>query len=791
MVPVDTGSTDAGPELLARLGPVLHLPRGTTYAAAVRAALSRGDEPTPFVWLLHDDAVPDPDALERLLAVAAERPDAALLGPAVRDAADPRRLVELGTSTSRDGRRDPGVEPGEVDQGQHTAPRAVLAVGTAGALVRREVLDAVGGLDADLPLREDLDLGWRLNAAGSAVLAVPTARVRHGRALTTGERSLEAGRTARVDRRAAVRVLVTCAPPLVLLALLPRLLVGGLLRALLALLVRRPDEALDELAGLGVLGRPDRWVHARRARSATRTAPWSAVRPLLAPALGRRPPRRRSRLPAVPRRSPAVLLVLALALVAVLAARDLVGGGPLAGGDLLPSPPRALDLWSAWLSGGEPALLPRALLGTVPLGAAPLSVDLLLLGAVPLAAAGAWPVARRLAGSTALRLWATATWALLAAVPAAGGRTGGVAVHLALPALLLAGARLARARAHAAWAVALAVTLLAATAPLLWPLAAVLTLLAARRRALPVVVLPAVLVVPQLLTDLLPTGPADPLSPERLLLLEAPLLGLPLLLLALLALTRPDRVRRTAAGWGLALLGLAGALLADRLGADPWPGLALAGAGLLLAAVTGARDLTAALGRSSLGVRQAAVALLAVVAVAGPATAALELVRDGLDGPLRRGGPVLLPAFATAQLDAQHRTALLLTARSDGTLAAALVGATGPRADRPAGDAPRELVTDLLAGTTPTAASALADRGVRFLVLRGEAQGAARALDGAAGLDRRPAAPTPLWEVAAPGRPAPQEQPSRWPALLTAAVLLVAAVLAGPGRPPKRGLVRP
>jgi hypothetical protein len=120
----------------------------------------------------------------------AASPSAALLGPKALDWSDPRLLVEVGVTTDRAGHRETGLERRERDQGQHDAPRDVLAVGTAAALVRREVWDAVGGLAPELPLyRDELDLGWRVTASGSRVVVVPQAVVRHARAATTGVRT--------------------------------------------------------------------------------------------------------------------------------------------------------------------------------------------------------------------------------------------------------------------------------------------------------------------------------------------------------------------------------------------------------------------------------------------------------------------------------------------------------------------------------------------------------------------------------------------------------------------------
>ena len=67
-----------------------------------------------------------------------------VLGPKVLDGQDRRTLREVGVSIDRAGRRITGIEPGEIDQGQHDHNKAVLAVGSAGMLVRRDVWDQLG-----------------------------------------------------------------------------------------------------------------------------------------------------------------------------------------------------------------------------------------------------------------------------------------------------------------------------------------------------------------------------------------------------------------------------------------------------------------------------------------------------------------------------------------------------------------------------------------------------------------------------------------------------------------------
>src|SRR6185312_17480745 len=97
---------------------------------------------------------------EQLLAVAESTPSADILGPKLREWPSLRRLLEVGVTISGTGRRETGLERGEYDQGQHDQRRQVLAVNTAGMLVRRTVLEELGGFDRALPLfGNDIDFG--------------------------------------------------------------------------------------------------------------------------------------------------------------------------------------------------------------------------------------------------------------------------------------------------------------------------------------------------------------------------------------------------------------------------------------------------------------------------------------------------------------------------------------------------------------------------------------------------------------------------------------------------------
>lgn len=280
VVAVDTGSRDDSVDLLERsFGEVVRAPGSTSFPAAVRLGLDRLRERTStaeWVWILHDDANPDPGALAALLEAAAADPAADVLGPKLREWPSLRRLLELGVTISGTGRRETGLERGEYDQGQHDEVREVLAVNTAGMLVRRSVLEELGGFDEQLPIfGNDLDFGWRAAAAGHRTIVVPQAIVFHAEAAHRGTRRtpLTGRHTHYQERRAALFTLLANCRSRSLAWLTVRLLFGTLLRMLGFLVVRSAGEALDDLAALlNIYAHPGEIRAARRTRRERRDA---------------------------------------------------------------------------------------------------------------------------------------------------------------------------------------------------------------------------------------------------------------------------------------------------------------------------------------------------------------------------------------------------------------------------------------------------------------------------------------------------------------------------------------
>jgi GT2 family glycosyltransferase len=537
-VAADTDSHDGSAQIITdTIGPgtVVQQPRDTPFGDAVQAGLDafagiaypdrgRSEPLTEWVWLLHDDCAPEPTALDELLTRVTQAPSVWLVGPKVRGW-EGGRLLEAGLTIDPVGNVDTGIDGVELDQGQRDDVDEVLAVGTAGALIRRDVWDRLGGLDPAWPTYgDDIDLGWRINAAGGRVVVASRAVVRHVRAQALGRRrsAVDRGVPAVVRRRAGMQVVLCNTSPLLVPLLVLRYVIGGIGRAFGFLAVaRQPARALAEIRAVtGLLLRPRVVTTGRRDRSGLREVPHRELRHLFPPASRRWhfSPYRIGRLgastattptrptgavetgpvseeaesldlgdSAIARffRKPASVLFLAMSVVAMVAERHVLSAA-IHGGRLLPAPSGARDLWAAYLASfhpssvgsftpAPPSLAILAAGSTILFGKAWLLVDLVVLGAVPLSALSAFAAARALTPAVRVRVWAGVVYSLLPAVTGvvAGGRIDVAAVAILLPQVLRAViAALRRGLAAGAWRYSLGAGLVLAVAvafaPVLW-----------------------------------------------------------------------------------------------------------------------------------------------------------------------------------------------------------------------------------------------------------------------------------------------------------------------------------
>ncbi|WP_086778462.1 family 2 glycosyl transferase, partial [Streptomyces griseus] len=678
---------------------------------------------------------------------------------------------------------------------------------------------------------------WRAHLAGHRVLVAPDAVLRHAEASARERRPIDcAGRSVasphRVDKAGAVYTMLVNARGKVLPWVLLRLVVGTLLRTLAYLVGKVPGQALDEVTGLlGTLLRPGRILAARRNRGkgvvdaqelrALFPPPGATVRATVDQVAGNFGGRTDSeaggsrhgavesgpggddadflevdqfaRLKRIGRK-PGPVLFLLLLVVSLIACRNLLSGGALAGGALLPAPAEVGALWDryadAWHTVGTggtqtapPYLALLAALSALFLGSTGLAVSVLLVCSIPLAGATAYFASRPLLPSRLLRAWASVAYAFLPAATGAlaTGRLGTAVLLVLLPLIARAGVAAHGLRADSAagergswratWAYTLLLTVTMAFTPIVWPLAVVLGLgvLVLRRgditayglRFVAAVGTPVLVLAPwslSLLTnpsallteagldigagdasglDLLGISPGGPGAAGGILLLG-------IVLAALAALLREDRQFAVRTAWAVALVGFLFAAVAN---GSTWAGPAtlVYGTALIAAALVGADGARIRVAEQSFGWRQPVAALIALAAGLAPVLAAAGWMIGGADGPLERRDPVQVPAFVAEESTTrdQPRT-LVLGGTSPDSVAYSLVRGSGARlgdgelTEAVGGNSHLDkVVANLVAGSGADQGGQLSGFAIRYVLVRdGAPREMSRVLDSTPGLSR-------------------------------------------------------
>ena len=396
------------------------------------------------------------------------------------------------------------------------------------------------------------------------------------------------------------------------------------------------------------------------------------------------------------------------------------------------------------------------------------------------------------------------TYALLPAVTTAlgTGRIGTLAAAVLLPPTvrLLArcagvgttGTALRPATNRTPWFTAVVLSVLVAFAPVLWVVAFVFAIVAAAigrqvRNLLIAVLAPLFLLLPwsfevALNPSLLLSEPGVPVldglpvTPLRAALLQP---GGPaqlpwwlfagLVLPALLALLRHDKVRITLALWGVALVSLVIAVIQTRVyvtlpaiqaPVPTWPGPAtlLLGFALVCAAAVAGDGLRERIGGATFGWRQPGALVLTTLAVLTPFAAVGWWFAQPL-GPLHRGDPALLPAYVAEESRGPSQTRTLAIKRGSGGVMTYTVLSGGGLVVGDAETAPPAAawmgmdaaVSALTSGRGGDEVRALAAQGVGYVLVTDARDGdpLIATLDSEPGMRRLSRAPTgALWSIA-------------------------------------------
>lgn len=811
VIVVDTASTDDS-VAVARAGGVDYLVRtgeDTPFGAAVDAAVTAvlpdlaADD---WLWLLHDDSSPEPDALAELVAEQERSPSALVLGPKLVVAGQPETIDEFGlTMTPRGERISPAA--GELDQAQFDTQSDVLAVGTAGMLVQGGLWRRLGGLDRSLAFSDDgLDFGVRARLAGARVVTVPRARVRHGRLSERGTAqqartrrpSYRDVRWAQLYRRLGY---ATRGQAMLLWLLLPLLALG---RSVAHLFEKRPGLIGGEWAAtLSILGDAGLVRAHRRAIRDTTIAPWSTLEPLLVSAgsvsrlrAGQREealfsePDQEVEDPAPFWTTKAPLVALALWGLDALLWWRLIAVGAVSGGEARPLPD---DWWAAIgdLFAGhrigaldatlatDPTAMVWTLLSTLTFWHPSSIVVILMLTALPLAFMAGWHALRTLTGSARVRTVGGLLWALQPVLlqALAEGAVDTVLLHLTLP-LAVGGLlgvldghagrqrRLGRAAATGLW-----LAVVSACSPVAWLLAVVVALVMAVwrapvRRTLWAMLLPSVAlwvapvrdaavtgdwagllvvgdglrqrgaddvlqaVLPGVTGDLWRTlvpALADRPTLTTLLALGS---GALLVVLALLGLLTA-RWRRALVGVGVFAAATVAALavLAVPVASRATGGLALDVTGLVDLGALGLVVAASATSGAVHGGRVLSAVLVVAVGTVGAVPGAVALLGHGAVAPVDAAAPALVTAEERAEPGAR---VLDIVVNADGSLDATVVPARlygtmqarhrqvdAARTRDVGREATETVVANLVSFSGYEPDEALADLGVRFVLLRG------------------------------------------------------------------------
>ncbi|MEJ5254703.1 MAG: glycosyltransferase family 2 protein [Acidimicrobiales bacterium] len=418
---IDTGR---GEDLHSRIAPILpdallrRVDRNDGFGPACNTVLT-AVKGAAFYLFCHDDVRLAPDAVQ-VMVEEAFRSNAGIVGPKVVDWHDPDRLLHVGMGADRFGHPAPYVDRGELDQAQHDAVRDVFYIPGAATLVRADLFSALDGFDPGISFHgEDLDLCWRARTLGARVVVAPAARIAHLEALGLRRPVDDRRRLQMRHRLRTVKVATTLSTRI---RTTPRAALLAFAEILYAVLVGRFGQARDVASAW-------LWNARRRGEIRSRRKALQSLRTVPDAEVARYQARGSARLSAFLRgqlgggddpltsvagagrnlattlrssrvRTAVVAWVLA-AVVVGIGSRDLLFGRVSAIGDLPTFGASARSLVEQWASGyravglGAVGASPTALgfvglLGYLLLGAMSLLRKVLLLGMLPVGAAGMW-----------------------------------------------------------------------------------------------------------------------------------------------------------------------------------------------------------------------------------------------------------------------------------------------------------------------------------------------------------------------------------------------------------------
>jgi GT2 family glycosyltransferase len=183
IIVLDNASTDGSVAAIGHRFPaveVIALTKNLGYTGnnnvGIEAAMAQGAD---WVFVLNEDTIVADDCIALMIQAAEKDPQVGIVGPMVYHYSEPNVIQSAGGTLDR---RWMAVHLGEneEDRGQFSQPRFVDYISGCGILVRRQVIEQIGGLDERLFYYwEETDWCTRAREHGWKVLFVPQARLWH------------------------------------------------------------------------------------------------------------------------------------------------------------------------------------------------------------------------------------------------------------------------------------------------------------------------------------------------------------------------------------------------------------------------------------------------------------------------------------------------------------------------------------------------------------------------------------------------------------------------------------
>ena len=281
VVVVETAGDQASIDIALSFGFSVIEPGPLKLGAAIQAGINSLSDTPGWIWILHEDAIPEPDALKYLSQAAEISPSVAIIGPKLLELDNSIQIQQLGLTVTPTGRPFLLVQR-EYDQGQHDRAGDTLAVSTAGMLTSLGVWQQLGGLDDSSPvLAQDLEFCAKARVAGYRVVVEANSRVHHAGLSMQGKRpkSWLSGSFSQAISRAHLHFATLYLPMVLVVAIYLTLPLMVLLAIPQNLLQKRPGRSIAQFSGWiwAWFSMPARFAARKRFRALGSTKPLQAL----------------------------------------------------------------------------------------------------------------------------------------------------------------------------------------------------------------------------------------------------------------------------------------------------------------------------------------------------------------------------------------------------------------------------------------------------------------------------------------------------------------------------------